>query len=980
MATGGEQKVGYNCLVKDRTITLEEANKTPAYRSIVICQDKIIVADKNDNKIKIHRLRDGKLLDMLDSESKPRAICLTDATTICVLHLDGLIEIVSIKSEDMSPVFTREKSFRLDVEFDECHWVVRVNDHIVVTGVKHYTIYWCIVSLDDGHVDTVHRICKTKSGCNYVAAKDNIIHIWCDTCVYRFDIINLRQCKYESGPFSLNAIAINDDGNIFVCDKYSEIHELTASYQLVNISSPECLRPIYAMFWDNGQLYVTCLYSREITVLRHVYQEGSHTYSEFISLHKKIPFIIFETSTEIEQGNVDKGQSSEEVGTNPSIQIPNKGGDNKQERSHEYSEFPTSHGKKPNIIVKTSKEIEHRSVDKGQSDVKTTMILSGERPKDSENAKQDQNSEEYINFIEFIKENNFRQIGLLLKNRTIPSKRSILHAIKEHGHNKGIQCLLRGMANILRKQIPGAMRVWCGYRAEDLYTPIFVVMFSKKTVIPEKMTLVEPYDEYEIVFRNEHTPNDEEEQISQQSKVNASTIKKEDIARVQDCIAKNTERLMNEHSNLSIIAASTVKAMGFNGCLSECKLIQSMCIVLYVPIKGIIPVGEKEFLKDIDGLSTDVREGEFVFHGRNKAEKWHPNLRMGCLISTKHQQSGTLGGFIDLPGGKTGCITAAHVVLNDQQIKYYIKSKKTKKARYNASLAKGQDIIEIYQPTLESAAFGKVSQIAFEEGNKSTPSVDAAIIEITDHGRTPTTGLFPSSRCRAIGFTKENPMMYNSGKTRHQSNIPIGSRVVKYGCSTNITHGELVWDGLSVKTEQIRGKSWNRVKADNISYPKFFNQMLVKSSGKIDFSMPGDSGALVFIHGTRSSDLETIGLLIGGSTHRLSGRMSIVTPIRPVFQHLGLEHVMFKRFPAIHQGDQSHVMNEIIDPRQRPQINYEISDIRLNELKEGITEALKQDIREAVKEEVNKVLNEKMKTLKEGIKEELKEEITKQQN
>ncbi|KAL3855940.1 hypothetical protein ACJMK2_015137, partial [Sinanodonta woodiana] len=92
-------------------------DKTPYYTSIVICQDKIIVVDLRD-KVRIHRRHDGKLLDILDSDSRPRDICLMDATTICVLHYDGLIEMASIKSEDMSPVFTRMKSFRLDGVLD----------------------------------------------------------------------------------------------------------------------------------------------------------------------------------------------------------------------------------------------------------------------------------------------------------------------------------------------------------------------------------------------------------------------------------------------------------------------------------------------------------------------------------------------------------------------------------------------------------------------------------------------------------------------------------------------------------------------------------------------------------------------------------------------------------------------------------------------------------------------------------------------
>ncbi|KAL3855968.1 hypothetical protein ACJMK2_015165, partial [Sinanodonta woodiana] len=257
-------------------------NETPLYNSIVICQDKIIVVDR---KVRIHRRHDGKLLDMLDTDSRPRDICLMDATTICVLHGDGLIEMASIKSEDVSPVFTRMKSFRLDRVFDWCYSVVRVHDNIVVVGVKQDTTCWCIVSPDDGHVDTIHRICK-NSILSSVTTKDNIIYISCcvvgvgddDNGVYGFDILTPSQCKYKYKHERLRmptSIVINEDGNIFVGNGGGDlcIHQLTSSCQPVAIFSPRGIpRYLLAMFWDNGRLYVTYWESRDITVFRHVHQ------------------------------------------------------------------------------------------------------------------------------------------------------------------------------------------------------------------------------------------------------------------------------------------------------------------------------------------------------------------------------------------------------------------------------------------------------------------------------------------------------------------------------------------------------------------------------------------------------------------------------------------------------------------------------------------------------------------------------------
>ncbi|KAL3856086.1 hypothetical protein ACJMK2_015282, partial [Sinanodonta woodiana] len=228
-----------------------------------------------------------------------------DATTICVLHADGLIEMASIKSEDMSPVFTRMKSFRLKetasiksekvspvfttIEspcLEKYHSVVKVNDNIVAVGVKEDTTYWCTVSLDDGHVDTLHRICK-ESKWSSVTTKDNIIYISCydaaydgsETGVYAFDILNPNQCQYEYKHQRLQiptSIVVDKDGNVFVGNYgYHEnfcIHQLTSSCQPVAIWTQEIPCYIQGMFWENGRLFVTRFGSRDITVLSHVYQ------------------------------------------------------------------------------------------------------------------------------------------------------------------------------------------------------------------------------------------------------------------------------------------------------------------------------------------------------------------------------------------------------------------------------------------------------------------------------------------------------------------------------------------------------------------------------------------------------------------------------------------------------------------------------------------------------------------------------------
>ncbi|KAL3889012.1 hypothetical protein ACJMK2_001371, partial [Sinanodonta woodiana] len=261
-------------------------DKDPFYTSILVCQEKIIVLDISVNKVHIHRQNDGKFLATLDRlGSIPCDMCLMDARTICVLHKDGLITMVAISSTDMSPVFITTMSLRIQGLFSRYDGVVGFNDKLVVSSLKEDTMCWCIVSLDDGHVDAIHKICQLSEW-SYVTTRDNIIYISCyagykspDTGVYGFDILNSNHSKYTYKHQRLEwptSIVVNEDGDIFVCNYgligVSCIHQLTASCKLVAIFTQGVPWRLTSIFWDHGRLFDTSWGSNVITVLQPVYQ------------------------------------------------------------------------------------------------------------------------------------------------------------------------------------------------------------------------------------------------------------------------------------------------------------------------------------------------------------------------------------------------------------------------------------------------------------------------------------------------------------------------------------------------------------------------------------------------------------------------------------------------------------------------------------------------------------------------------------
>ncbi|KAL3855984.1 hypothetical protein ACJMK2_015181 [Sinanodonta woodiana] len=304
MAAGGDDH--FDSFVTERIIPLED---TTNIVSFVICRDKIISIDnespKTHNKVKINRLSDGTFLAVLDSQSHLTAICLMDDNTICVLHFDGLIEMASIESEkeycnlgegshtesgqqghsgsESSDItmFTITQHFHLRVGFDIYSSVASVNGNIVVVGLKHNIMYWCIVSLDNGNVDCVHRICRVQNGsisC-YMTTNDNMIYISClagtsyeHTGLYGFDISNPRvRHEYHNNRLQFpKSVVSNENGDIFVCNFGSIIHQLTADCERrVTYFRETGVSYCQGMYWYNGRLYVTCWMSPNITVFRH---------------------------------------------------------------------------------------------------------------------------------------------------------------------------------------------------------------------------------------------------------------------------------------------------------------------------------------------------------------------------------------------------------------------------------------------------------------------------------------------------------------------------------------------------------------------------------------------------------------------------------------------------------------------------------------------------------------------------------------
>ncbi|XP_053388347.1 uncharacterized protein LOC128551496, partial [Mercenaria mercenaria] len=341
---------------------------------------------------------------------------------------------------------------------------------------------------------------------------------------------------------------------------------------------------------------------------------------------------------------------------------------------------------------------------------------------------------------------------------------------------------------------------------------------------------------------------------------------RETLEEMRKCIAHHADDLLERHSNISVIMPSLKKSKGYNS--DSHTIIDEPCIVLYVPVKGYIPINEDPFQQELDGFKIDVLEGKFETYAGGPND-FHDCLKMGLAIhanifdSNKHLLGGTLGGFVNHPVYKMCGITCAHVVCSSEEM-MSVKLCGTKE---------GFDK-QVFQPVKqESVPFGRVKMAVYKHGDESLPGMEAALFDIQE--RHPEDGSFPLAfNDIQAGFDEDRPLTYNSGVVCEASTITPRTEVVKFGMATGITRGSFALQGAVVRKERMEG---NR---GSFGY-SLKNQLVILQIGEEPFAKAGDSGALVLKHGDQHDSIG-IGIVEGG----IKGRV-FVTPICDILRAFG---------------------------------------------------------------------------------------------
>ncbi|KAL3887643.1 hypothetical protein ACJMK2_000039, partial [Sinanodonta woodiana] len=244
-------------------------------RGVVVVGDKLVITDWRSYEVRVYRRHNGTLLSSSDKlESGPWGVCRVSDREFCVVMGDAGIAIMAVK---ISGQISRVKTFRLRPTFDYCTGVALWNNTIVVSGVKDNTIYWCVVSSQDGRPEELHKVCGGDF--SSLTVKHDMLYVSCcadspdDRGVYGLNLLSPRQPPYTYKPEGLTSgITVDDVGHLFVCYGSSSIHHLTATCQLVAIYEDDVPRDHLAIFWDSGVLYLTSYRSHVITMYKTTQQ------------------------------------------------------------------------------------------------------------------------------------------------------------------------------------------------------------------------------------------------------------------------------------------------------------------------------------------------------------------------------------------------------------------------------------------------------------------------------------------------------------------------------------------------------------------------------------------------------------------------------------------------------------------------------------------------------------------------------------
>ncbi|XP_045208643.2 uncharacterized protein LOC123560536 [Mercenaria mercenaria] len=438
------------------------------------------------------------------------------------------------------------------------------------------------------------------------------------------------------------------------------------------------------------------------------------------------------------------------------------------------------------------------------------------------------------------------QAANLLEHRKLPNQGVLNAACAKYTLSSPIlKDLCKCICRYIKEKSENIVHVWAAYtyRKDSMVFGneiVFVVLTTHNDIINEKDFSIYQRCVLDVKTKTENMKINEKE-LDTSNRPSATEI--EDL---EACLRENAKTLMKEHSELTRVTAGWYRA-----CVNDTgqySLQKQLCIVLYVHVKGYVPLEEKPFPTQIGKYPVDVREGIFTLcRGPND---YHEKLKMGCVIRGENQ--GTLGAFIEIENdGDIYGITCAHVVFDNKMLKRIIE-------HGQIDYRNSETGVTVYQPASDTIvkSIGSAVIGLYDEGGNGAPGMEIALIKI-NQDRWPTEGTFPDdSNYRQNEFGLDKPFTFCSGKVSKPDSRFHSPTVYKYGGESRLTSGEFRVNGASVRTRTTKG---NILGEEMIMH----DQIEIQSLYGKPFATHGDSGALVFAYEQNDSELSAVGLFEG---------------------------------------------------------------------------------------------------------------------
>lgn len=172
------------------------------------------------------------------------------------------------------------------------------------------------------------------------------------------------------------------------------------------------------------------------------------------------------------------------------------------------------------------------------------------------------------------------------------------------------------------------------------------------------------------------------------------------------------ETLFDNHRRLTLVCPSEIKSIDFRHFPTKPTFYNCSCIQLYCYVKGAIPIGEKHFPGELQGIPTDVIEGFPRFSSKH--------IRIGDSV-TNTRVKGSLGGFCRFYG-REAFLTCAHTMMDwdtllSVELKHHMQQE-------SIHVYTGDNILDDTLPC------GKVVNHSFTQDNPKEISTDVALVEI----------------------------------------------------------------------------------------------------------------------------------------------------------------------------------------------------------------------------------------------------------